>query len=103
MKEVRTVITQIKPPKHDFPGQVAHGAYTIDDDVVTLTDRAGNPVQDERGRLYTYKLPPGYTAGDAENAAGRLTRAFRLALQGKPPENPERVSRPINYPKRGWM
>jgi len=69
---------------------------------VTLTDRDGYPVEDDRGRAYTHKLAPGFTPSDVENAAGRLTREFRLALQGKTPQS-ERVSRPIEYPKRGWM
>jgi hypothetical protein len=102
-KDVRTITTQIKPPSRRHPaGQGAHGAYTIDGDVVTLTDRDGYPVEDDRGRAYTHKLAPGFTPSDVENAAGRLTREFRLALKGKTPQS-ERVSRPIEYPKRGWM
>jgi hypothetical protein len=104
MKDIRSVTTEIKPPSTRHPaGQVAHGCYTINGDIITLTNRDGDPVEDGRGKLYTFKLPPGYTPADEENAAGRLTREFRLTLQGKAPEG-ERVTRPLNYPNRGcWM
>ena len=41
MSEVRQVTVTIKPPKGSFPGQVTYGWYTLQDDVVTLTDREG--------------------------------------------------------------
>ena len=47
MSEVREVIVTIKPPKGSFPGQVTYGWYTLQDGVVTLTDREGDPAGEE--------------------------------------------------------
>ena len=100
MLTVFSVTTQIRPPRYDDPGQVSHGKFTFVDGVVTLTDHDGNPVRDGEGRLYTQKLDT-IDHNDALNAAGRLTKEFRLALMGKTKEQ-ERFSRPLNYSKRGW-
>jgi hypothetical protein len=56
------VTIQIKPPKGEFPGQTAEGAFIVVDDVVTLTDREGAPARDAEGRTYSQKLQPGQTA-----------------------------------------
>ena len=58
MSEVRQVIVTIKPPKGNFLGQVAYGWYTLQDGVVTLTDREGNPAGEETGRKFTPSLRP---------------------------------------------
>jgi len=95
MSEVRQVIVTIKPPKGNFPGQVAYGWYTLQDGVVTLTDREGNPAGEETGRKLTHKLAPGE---DARAVACKLTKELRLALRG----NSAPVAGfegPINYPK----
>jgi hypothetical protein len=102
MTEVFSVTVQIKAPSRDHPGQVCHGCYTLTDGVVTLTDRDGHPVQDAHGRQYTRKLGPGSTVADADIAARSLTKEFRLALLSKTLSG-ERFSRPLNYPKRGWL
>jgi hypothetical protein len=101
MPEVYSITVQIKAPARDFPGQVCHGCYTFADGVVTLTDCDGNPVRDGQGQQYTRKLPPGSTLVDAENAAGALTKEFRLALLGKT-KSSERFSRRLTYPKVGY-
>jgi hypothetical protein len=49
MSEVREIIVTIKPPKGSFRGQVAYGWYTLQDGVITLTDREGNPAGEETG------------------------------------------------------
>jgi hypothetical protein len=102
MTEVYSITVQIKPPSRDFPGQVCHGCYTLADGVVTLTDRDGHPVQDGQGKLYTRKLSPGATVADADMAGRSLTKEFRLVMLGKTPSS-ERFSRPLNYPRRGWL
>jgi hypothetical protein len=99
MIEVHSVIVQVKPPGPNFPGQVAHGRYTVTDGVVTLTDHDGNPVRDGEGRTYTEKLEP---SGDARAVAGRLTKRLRAVLRGESPDAPERVSKPLNYRNPGW-
>ena len=86
MPEVFSITVHIKPPRRDFPGQVSHGCFTVADNVVTLTDRDGEPVRDDHGKLYTRKLvPPTNAHADAEIAAGFLTKGFRLAMLGKTP------------------
>jgi hypothetical protein len=56
MSEVREVTVTIKPRKGTYPGQVTYGWYTLQDGVVTLTDREGNPAGEETGRKFTHKL-----------------------------------------------
>jgi hypothetical protein len=102
MPEVFSVTVQIKAPRRDEPGRVCYGCYTLADGVVTLTDRDGHPVQDAHGRQYTRKLGPGSTVADADIAGRSLTKEFRLALLGRTPSS-ERFSRPLDYPKRGWI
>jgi hypothetical protein len=99
MPEVFSVITQIKPPRRGFSGQVCYGCFTFIDGVVTLTDHDGNPVRDGDGRLYTRKLDTA-DHNDALNAAGALTKEFRLALKGKTKES-ERFSQPLEYRRDG--
>ena len=95
MSEVRQVIVTIKPPKGNYPGQVTYGWYTLQDGVVTLTDRKGNPAGEETGRKFTHKLAPGE---DARAIACKLTKELRQALR----DNSASVAGfegKINYPK----
>jgi hypothetical protein len=94
MSEVKTVFVQIeRPGKINPKGRVAEGRYIEADGMVTLTDRDGKPVRDDRGKMYSYKLKD----GDNPHAiAGRLTKEFRLALRGEKPSTG--FSSPINYP-----
>jgi hypothetical protein len=94
MSEVRQVTVTIKPPKGSYPGQVTYGWYTLQDDVVTLTDREGNPAGEETGRKFTHRLAPGE---DARAIACKLTKELRLALRGN--SAPAGFDGPINYPK----
>jgi len=78
--EVRCVTVQIKRPKGDDPGQVAHGAYIIEGDKLTMTTPRGKPERDLEGRTYTHRL------ADKDNPqaiAAVLTRQLRGALKGK--------------------
>jgi hypothetical protein len=95
MSEVRQVIVTIKPPKDGFPGQVAYGWYTLQDGVVTLTDREGNPAGEETGRKFIYKLAPGE---DARTIACKRTNELRLALRGNSAPVAGFEGK-INYPK----
>jgi hypothetical protein len=78
MSEVREVIVTIKPSKGSFPGQVTYGWYALQDGVITLTDREGNPAGEETGRKFTYKLAPGE---DAHAIACKLTKELRTTRQ----------------------
>jgi hypothetical protein len=80
MMKPQSVFIQIRKPGGADPGQVAEGAFIVEDGVVILTDRDGNPARDSSGKYYKQKL------ADGENPkviAGRLTRELRLALRGK--------------------
>lgn len=94
--EPKTVWVEIRRPRPpDDPGQSAEGRYIVVDDVVTLTDLAGEPVRDDSGRTYTKKLEP---LEDAHLIAGRLTKQFRKAIRG---DNKSGFDGPLNYPKLG--
>jgi hypothetical protein len=56
--QIRKVVVQTLSPSGDFLGQVAEGRYTWEDGVVTLTDDAGAPIMDRKGKPYTKKLTP---------------------------------------------
>jgi hypothetical protein len=93
--EVFTVFAQVRAPRGSDPGAAVEGAYVITDGVVHLTDRDGNPVRDDNGKLYAKKIANGDTA---KVIASRLTKDFRNALRGKD----NRVSgfgAPLQYPK----
>jgi hypothetical protein len=90
----QSVQIQIKPPKGEFPGQTAEGMFIVEDGVVILTDREGNPARDGDGKYYKQKLADGQ---NPKVIAGRLTRELRTALRGKNAVNG--FDGPITYPK----
>jgi hypothetical protein len=91
----QSVFIQIRKPDGDDPGQVAEGAFIVEDGVVILTDRDGNPARDDDGKFYKRKLADGQ---NPKVIAGRLTRELRSALRGKnAPTNG--FDGPIHYPK----
>ena len=96
--EVFTVYAQVRAPRgRNDPGAVVEGAFVTDGNTVTLTDRTGNPVRDQHGKLYTRKIANG---DSPKTIAARMTKDFRSMLRGKD----GRVSgfdRPIQYPKFG--
>ena len=81
MTEVHTVICQIQAPSRAYPtGKCVEGCFVIsEDNVLILTDRAGNPATDADGRQYTHALGPNE---DARTIARRLTKELRGALRG---------------------
>ena len=81
MTEVHTVICQIQAPSRACPtGKCVEGCFVIsEDNVLTLTDRAGEPAVDADGRQYTHALGPNE---DARTIARRLTKELRAALRG---------------------
>ena len=97
MTEVFHVSTQVRAPRgRNDPGAVVEGCYVVSvDGVVQLTDRQGNPVRDQHGKLYTRKLEKGDIA---KAIAARLTKDFRLMLRGKD-GRVNGFDRPIRYPK----
>jgi len=92
---VRTVFVQIEAPKGSYEGRAIEGCYIVDSDMVTLTNRRGEPVHDDNGKKYTQKL------GDGDNPkqiAARLTKQFRNALRGNNAA-PIGWNKPLSYPK----
>ena len=81
MTEVYAVICQIQAPSRACPtGKCVEGCFVIsEDNVLILTDRAGNPATDADGRQYTHALGPNE---DARTIARRLTKELRAALRG---------------------
>jgi hypothetical protein len=91
----QSVFIQIRKLDGADPGQVAEGAFIVEDGVVILTDRDGNPARDGDGKFYKRKLADGQ---NPKVIAGRLTRELRTALRGKnAPVNG--FDGPIRYPK----
>ena len=97
--EVRHVFVQTRAPRRDDPGAAVEGAYIVKDDVVHLTDREGNPVRDDNGKLYSKPIANGDTA---KVIASRLTKDFRSALRGKD-GRVNGFDRPLQYPKKWWV
>jgi hypothetical protein len=97
MAEVHTVFVQIEAPKGNFRGRVVEGCYIVDDGKVILTNRRGEPVQDDTGKNYEQRLAEG---DNPKQIAGILTKKLRKALRGGN-ALPSGFSGPINYPKTG--
>ena len=97
MPEVQTVFVQIEAPKPGFEGRVAEGCYIVERNVLTLTNRRGDPVRDDAGQSYTQKLEPG---DNAKQIAGLLTKKFRKVRRGNN-ATPSGFSGPITYRKTG--
>ena len=94
--EVQTVFVQVRRPRGPGdPGAAVEGAFIVKDGVVHLTDRDGNPVRDDNGKLYSKPIANG---DSAKTIAGRLTKDFRYALRGKD-GRVNGFDRPIRYPK----
>ena len=81
MTEVYAVICQIQAPSRACPtGKCVEGCFVIsEDNVLTLTDRAGEPAVDAAGRQYSHALGPNE---EARTIARRLTKELRSALRG---------------------
>jgi hypothetical protein len=79
--QVKQITTQVDKPGRKYPhGRVAFGYYTVtDDNLLTMTDAAGKPAEDETGRRYTHMLGPN---DDPRAIAARLTRELRKAFRG---------------------
>ena len=95
MLEVQTVFVQTEAPKGDFRGRVIEGKYIVEGDLVTLTNRRGDPVHDAEGKNYTQKLNVG---DNPKQIAGLLTKKFAKTRRGNiaPPRG---FGSPIEYPK----
>jgi hypothetical protein len=78
--EVYRVIVQIRPRAGDDPGQVTNGYYTLDGQVLTMTDGDGRPVRRRNGEQYIHRLQEGEGAAAV---ARRLTREVRLMARGE--------------------
>jgi hypothetical protein len=95
--EVKAVFAQVRAPRGTDPGAAVEGRFIVESGVVTLTTQDGIPVRDEYGKLYKHTL---VTGDIPKQIAARLTKSFRLKLQGK---NGGRVAGfetgPLRYPK----
>jgi hypothetical protein len=78
--EVYKVTVQIRGPEGDDPGQVSVGYYTLDGQVLTMTDGEGRPVRRGNGEQYIHRLQEGE---GAQAVAKRLTREVRLMARGE--------------------
>ena len=95
MPEIHTVFVQTEAPKSDFHGRVIEGKYIVEGDLVTLTNRRGDPVRDAEGRTCTQKL---IADDNPKQIAGLLTKKFAKARRGNNASPPGFLD-PIEYPK----
>jgi hypothetical protein len=63
--KVERVICTIRPsdPETGDPGSARFGYYTVDGELLTMTDENGTPIKTERGDLVTAVLENGSDAG----------------------------------------
>ena len=90
--KLHRIAVQIYAPKDDYVGQVEEGTYSVENGEVSLTNSAGVPFLDKRGKPYSKKLK------DTESAhviAGRLLKQRWQDRAG----DKRKFSAPINYPK----
>jgi hypothetical protein len=60
MPDVKTVTVQVRGPRGNDGGQVAMGAYTLEDGLLTMTDPSGRPIRKAAtGERFTCKIKPG--------------------------------------------
>jgi len=96
MPDVLTVFVQTQVPEgKNFHGRIIEGCYVVEGNMVTLTNRHGNPVRDADGKPYTQKLLSGE---NPKPVAGVLTRRFAKARRGNDAP-PKGFGAPIDYPK----
>lgn len=99
MSDIRGVVVIVSNPvSKGSAGECAEGWYVRDGDLITMTDREGNPLRSEdTGARFTHRL----TLGENEKAmAKRLTLNRYRAERGD--EMASFHSRPLRYPDRGW-
>ena len=102
MSEVKRVTVQIRRPQSDDDvGQVSHGYYVIENDVLTMTDPDGVPVRDEvTGETYVHKIKDG---DNSQAIAGQLALQIRGMLRGEnAPGAVKGFNRQLDYLNTGW-
>ena len=91
------VVIVSNPTSKNDGGEVAEGWYTLDGDLLTMTDRDGVPLRDDNsGARITHRL----ANGESDKAVAK-----RLTLRRYREENRDGMSafhRRIEYPSRGW-
>jgi hypothetical protein len=92
------IVIVANPCGRNDTGQCAEGFYTLDGDLLTMTDRDGVPLRDENsGARITQRL----AQGESDKAvAKRLTLKIHRAANG---DEMAGFNRPIRYPKAGWV
>jgi hypothetical protein len=95
--EIFKTYVQIRRPDGADPGQVALGAYTIENDLLTMVQPDGSPVRNPiNGETFKAKLRDG---DNSVAIAGQLTLEIRQALLGK--GTVAGFNRQLDYPKSG--
>jgi hypothetical protein len=97
MSEIFQINVQVRRPKGDDPGQVALGAYTIENGVLVMVQPTGEPVRNPtNGEKFTHRLRDG---DNSVAIAGQLTLEIRQTLLGKGAV--AGFNRQIYYPRSG--
>jgi uncharacterized Zn-binding protein involved in type VI secretion len=100
MPEVKTVTVQVRGPKGDDPGQVAMGAYTLEDNILTMVTPDGRPIRRTNGEPFRCKLQPG---ANCVGIAGQMTLEIRGMMRGEnSPGAVKGFNRQLDYQNTGW-
>jgi hypothetical protein len=92
--EVKKITVQVARPRGEFPGQVTTGYYKVENDMVIMTDKDGNPAGLETGKSWSRRLKPG---DSAHVIAVNLTKALRDEFKGG--QAVSGFDRPLDYSK----
>ena len=94
--KVERVIVTIRPsdPETGDPGSARFGYYTVDGELLTMTDENGTPIKNDRDQMITAVLE---SPSDAHAVASVLTRK---RSRGSGMRGFERGA--LKYPDGGW-
>jgi hypothetical protein len=97
MSDVKQIVVQVAGPGRRYKhGAVTFGYYTVDDGIVTMTDKDGIPAGVETGKTFSHKLK---RDEDPREWAARMTKELRSEFKGGKDRVVAGFDGPIPYPK----
>ena len=61
-KNFETIFVQMRRPRDGDPGVTEPGYFRVEDEIIVLVDKNGNPRRNKKGKRLEYKLKPGENA-----------------------------------------
>ena len=87
-KDFQTIWVQMRRPSGGDAGVTEPGYFRVEDDVIVLVDKNGNPRTNRKGKRLDYKLKPGQNA----------RRIAALLIRDHLPDYRGDFNRKISYP-----